>query len=144
MRNMNAKEKVTRVAVRAIICDENNRVLIIKRSNTQYGNNKWCLPGGKVDYGVSVPDNLANEIAEETLLRYISSTFLFYLDTLPSPDTDLHYVSLVFKCEVSGEIKLNDESQEFAWIAPEDMKNYSFVFDNDKALEWFWELHNKM
>jgi mutator protein MutT len=141
---MNDQEKVTRVAVRAIICDENNRVLIIKRSNTQYGNNKWCLPGGKVDYGVSVTENIANEIAEETSLRHISSTFLYYLDTLPSPETDLHYVSLVFKCEVSGEIKLNDESQEFAWIAPEDMKNYSFVFDNDKALEWFWELHNKM
>ena len=136
---MKEEGKVTRLAVRAIICDENNHVLIIKRRNTRYGNEKWCLPGGKVDFGISVEDNLAKELHEETSLRYLKSEFLGFLDTLPSPESDMHFVSLVFHCEVAGEVILNDESMEFAWIASAEMKDYAFAFDNDKALRRFWK-----
>jgi 8-oxo-dGTP diphosphatase len=143
---MSESGKVTRVAVRAIICDEDNRVLIIKRGNTSYGYDKWCLPGGKVDFGVSVLENLAKEIDEETSLQCLESEFLFYLDTLPSPETDLHYVSLVFYCKVSGEVKLNDESLDHTWISKDELDNYEFVFDNDEALRRYWggtEYNNK-
>jgi 8-oxo-dGTP diphosphatase len=136
---MQEPEKITRVAVRAIIRDSTNRVLIIKRGNTKYGNNRWCLPGGKVDFNVTVIENLENEIKEETSLDCLSHRFLFYLDTLPSEDSDMHFVSLVFQCEVSGEIKLNDESKAFAWVAPNEMQKFDFVFDTDRALERFWE-----
>jgi 8-oxo-dGTP diphosphatase len=136
---MNAAEKVTRVAVRAIIQDEQKRVLIIKRSNTHYGNNQWCLPGGKVDFGVSVTANLAKEIEEETSLQCLKAEFLTYLDTLPSPESDLHYVSLVFLCEVSGNIKLNEESMGFTWIKKEQINEFTIAFDNDKALKRFWD-----
>ena len=137
---MNNHIQMTRVAVRAIICDDNGRVLIIQRGNTRYGHQKWCLPGGKVDFGVSVLDNLAKEIEEETSLKCLTSEFLFYLDTLPSPETDLHYVSLVFRCDVSGEVELNDESLDHAWISKGELDNYEFVFDNDEALRRFWGL----
>lgn len=137
---MSEGNKVTRVAVRAIICDDDGRVLIIQRGNTQYGYEKWCLPGGKVDFGVPVSDNLAKEIEEETSLKCLGSEFLFYLDTLPSPETDLHYVSLVFRCDVAGEVGLNDESLDYNWISKGELDNYEFVFDNDEALRRFWGL----
>jgi 8-oxo-dGTP pyrophosphatase MutT (NUDIX family) len=132
------KEKLTRVAVRAIICDDQNRALIIKRSNTSYGDGKWCLPGGKVDYGVSVLQNLANEIREETTLECLEADYICYLDTLPSPETDMHFVSLVFKCKVSGQVILNDESQEYTWISHDQIKDYAITFDNEKALTLYW------
>jgi len=135
---MKPDKEVVRVAVRAVITDDNNRALIIKRGNTHYGNDKWCIPGGKADHGIPVTENLVREIDEETGLNCHAHEFLFYLDTLPSAETDLHFVSLVFYCRVTGELSLNEESSEYAWVSEEDLEKYEFVFDNDKALRRYW------
>ena len=128
------------LAVRTIISDDHDRVLLIKRTNTEQGLGKWCLPGGNIEYDQSVSEAVIAEIKEETSLTCTNSEFLFYFENLPSMESKLHYVNLVFKCEVTGYLKLNNESSEYVWIDRGELQKYDLAFKNDMILKEFWQL----
>jgi len=56
------------LAVRAIITDESDRVLILKSVKTKHGNGEWCLPGGNIEYGQTAGEAVVREIKQETSL----------------------------------------------------------------------------
>ncbi|BCG62919.1 MAG: 8-oxo-dGTP diphosphatase [Methyloprofundus sp.] len=124
--------------VRLIIADSNNKVLILKRSNTEFSGGDWCLPGGKVEYGQTVEQALSLELLEETSLICAQSTFLFFQDSLPMESGSMHCINFYFKCIVKGSVKLNEESVEFAWVSQENLDNFNLVFRNDLALLRYW------
>jgi len=124
--------------VRLIIRNNEGKVLLLRRTNTEYSPGLWCLPGGKIDYGQTIEQTVAKELAEETALTATSSRFLFYQDSLPMAAGKMHCINLYFECAVSGEIILNDESGEYAWIGKEDAHNYDITFRNDEALLRYW------
>ena len=126
--------------VRAIIPDANGRVLIVRRQGGAYGSGRWCLPGGKVDYGETVEQALAKELREETALECTSAHFLFYQDSLPLAPGTMHGVNLYFVCTVAGTIALNAESSEYGWIGPDDLERHALVFRHDEALRRYWAL----
>ena len=132
-----------RPAVRAIIENNQNRVLILKRANSRYGVDSWCLPGGKVDFNETVEEAVTKEIREETGLNCLSAQFLFYHDCLPTPDLPTHYINLYFKCTVEGDIRLNQESSDYHWLAASELSQYEIVFRNDEALKEFWKIHRR-
>lgn len=125
--------------VRALIEDSKGRVLLLRRSNTEHGLGAWCLPGGKVDYGQTVEDALRREVLEETSLRISSMEFWFLQDSLPSLAGDMHCINLYFRCRASGDIRLNDESGEYAWVGPGETGAYRIVFRNEEALRRHFE-----
>lgn len=58
MRKRYTKAKVSEhqgpvISVRAFITNQEGKILVLKRSRSNYGSGSWCLPGGKVDYGDS-------------------------------------------------------------------------------------------
>lgn len=120
--------------VRALIEDPAGRILILKRADTEYGGGGWCLPGGKIDYGQTIEDALAREVMEETSLELESAEFFFFQDSLPLHPGAMHCINFYFRCRVRGELRLNDESSEYAWIGPADMPAYDIVFRNDEAI----------
>jgi 8-oxo-dGTP diphosphatase len=125
-------------SVRAIILNEKSEILFLKRAiNDSYGG-KWCLPGGKVDYGMSIEQALVNEVKEETNLDASETKFLFYLDGLPDEEYKDHYIIFYFECKVRGEIELNDESSEFVWINKSNLRRYNIAFKNDLAIEKYF------
>ena len=126
-------------AVRALIHNKNNQILLLKRSYYDDYADKWCLPGGKIDFGQTAKEALKREIKEELdlLVRYIN--FLFFLDGLPETMGEKHYITLFFECKVEGEIKLNWESSRFAWVGAEDLAQYDIAFRNDEAMKRFWK-----
>ena len=126
-------------AVRAIILDNHNRVLLLRREPTSQGGGQWCLPGGKVDYGQRVEAAVACEIAEETGLQCTASTFLFYQDSLPLAPGGMHCINFVFRCEVAGEIVLNDESTDYTWVPSHRLCEYDIAFRNDEVLQQFFK-----
>ena len=126
------------VAVRAIISDAEGKVLLLRRAQTGYGCGEWCLPGGKIDYGQTAEEAIKMEIYEETSLRCLSVTFLFYLDTLPTERMNTHYITLFFECAVEGNMRLNEESDEFVWIDRNQLNQYVIAFQNDEALQKYW------
>lgn len=125
--------------VRLIIANEEGKVLILRRHNSEYGAGQWCLPGGKVDYGDTVENTVAKELSEETALVCDEVKFLFFQDSLPLAAGKMHCINLYFACTTTGEIQLNEESSEYAWIGPEELKDYDIAFRHDYGLKRFWE-----
>lgn len=127
-------------AVRAIIEDNQGRVLILRRANTQFGEGSWCLPGGKIDYGQRVEEAMAAEIREELSVQLVHADFLFYQNSLSPEQGGPHFINFYFRCSVSGDILLNEESSELAWVGLPDLDRYPLVFRNDEAIRrYFFE-----
>jgi len=126
------------VSVRLIIKNTDGKVLILQRPENSHGEGGWCLPGGKVDFGDTVEETVVKELKEETTLECTSARFLFYQDSLPSEESEMHIVNLYFECEAKGSIQLNEESAESAWIDEVGMDDYRFVFRNSEGLAQYW------
>ncbi|HXN45652.1 MAG TPA: NUDIX domain-containing protein [Bryobacteraceae bacterium] len=125
-------------AVRLIVRNESGLVLLLRRAPGTTGGGLWCLPGGKVDYGDTVEQSAERELAEETGLRAAGLRFLFYQDSLPYGPGRMHCINLYFECTAEGEVALNDESIEAAWIGPDDLARYEITFSHDAALARYW------
>ncbi len=120
--------------VRAVIFDAEGRVLLIRRSDTVSFPGRWCIPGGKVDLGFTLRDALRKEMKEELGLEPTSTSLLFFKESLPGRDYSEHYITFFFECAISGEIVLNYESSEYAWVEAGDIGEYDVAFRHDEAM----------
>jgi 8-oxo-dGTP diphosphatase len=124
--------------VRLIVLDASGRVLILRRAADSTDGGRWCLPGGKIDYGDTVEQAAVRELQEETGLRATHLRFLFYQDSLAPAPGRMHCVNLYFECGTLGEVVLNEESVEAAWISREEAPRYQLSFRNDQGLARYW------
>ena len=126
--------------VRAIIENSIGEILILKRAKTDYGLDKWCLPGGKVNYMNNLMEAIVLEVKEETNLdlRYIE--IMFYIDSAPKQVGQMHCIEFYFRAKPKNidNLKINEESSGFKWIKKEEMTNYDFAFDHKKAVERYF------
>ena len=118
--------KTPRLACRAIIV-ENDRLLLVNA----YPDGKsdlWCAPGGGVEAGQSLPQNLAREVFEETGLE-IKVRGLLGVSEFHNPNNGFHQVELFFSASIqSGE--LNDD-----WTDPEAIVTKRRFFTEDALKE---------
>jgi ADP-ribose pyrophosphatase YjhB (NUDIX family) len=124
--------------VRLVIEDAQGRVLILKRAPDSAGGGRWCLPGGKIDHGQSVEEAVREELLDETGLRLLEHRLLFYDDGVSPPPGKPHYLNLYFICRTEGEVALNRESTDFAWMACAEIERYVLAFNHDRAMLRFW------
>lgn len=101
-----------RLAARALIL-HNNRLLMVNAYPKGRGN-LWCAPGGGVERGASLPDNLKREIHEETGLT-IAVGAPCLINEFHDPDGTFHQVDIYFRCSVTAGV-LSD-----AWRDPENI-----------------------
>lgn len=132
--------KYPRVAVRAIIQDEDGKILILKRTNTKFSNGFWNLPGGKIEYGEKVAEALKSEVFEETALEVSGFSFFLYHDGIPHDKTQPHFITLIFICKAKGVVKINDESSDYKWIGWEDIGKFEIAFGGDNIIWEFWNI----
>jgi 8-oxo-dGTP pyrophosphatase MutT (NUDIX family) len=125
-------------AVRLLVVDDQDRVLLLKRDNTAYEQGLWCLPGGKVDYGDTAEETAVAELKEETGLSCSGLRFLFYLDSAPIGPGKMQCINLYFECEALGQVTLSRESSDYAWLDARNLDGYSIAFGNDVALRRYW------
>ena len=87
-----------RLAVRAAILDQ-DRLLMV---NAYPGKKSdlWCLPGGGVEPGQSLPDNLTREVYEETGLRIIVGAPIL-VNEFHDPERGFHQVDLIFRARLT-------------------------------------------
>lgn len=86
-----------RLAVRAIIVRDGRLLLVNAYSGRR--SDLWCAPGGGVERGTSLPDNLAREVREECGIE-IGVGPLALVNEFHDPRTGFHQVDLFFRCEV--------------------------------------------
>jgi ADP-ribose pyrophosphatase YjhB (NUDIX family) len=111
------------VGAAALILDEQNRLLLMKRSDSGC----WGPPGGAVELGEVVEMAARREVREETglelgelsLFGVFSSPELFYV--YPNGD-EVYNVTIVYLARFKGgEIRLNGEYTGWRWFAPADI-----------------------
>lgn len=113
-----------RLAVRGIILHENRLLLVNAWPGEQ--SDLWCAPGGGVEAGASLPDNLTREVHEETGLR-ISVGAPCLVNEFHDPAGTFHQVELFFRATIiSG--ALDD-----AWRDPEGIVTRRRFFTPDEV-----------
>ncbi|MEX3316778.1 NUDIX domain-containing protein [Sulfitobacter sp. PS-8MA] len=88
-----------RLAARAVIIHENRLLLVNAYPDNHLG--LMCAPGGGVEAGASLPDNLIREVFEETGLR-INVGAPCLVNEFHDPGGTFHQVDIYFHCTVRG------------------------------------------
>ena len=118
--------KLFGLSVKALVCDEQGRCLLIRRSADSYfWPGLWDLPGGKVDPGETFDAALKREAREETgldieLERYFGGI-----------EWDLLHIRIVFVVMVAsvcgGELKMSSEHDDWRWIKTDELTGIPLV-----------------
>jgi phosphoglycolate phosphatase-like HAD superfamily hydrolase/ADP-ribose pyrophosphatase YjhB (NUDIX family) len=107
--------------VGALVFNAAGQVLMVR---TQKWSGLWGIPGGKIKFGETSLQALRREIKEETNLEITKIKFVLAQDCIRSKEfyRDAHFVLLNYTCRADGpgQVRLNDEAQEFRWAAPEE------------------------
>jgi ADP-ribose pyrophosphatase YjhB (NUDIX family) len=79
---------------------KDNKILLVKEKV----NNKWSLPGGFCDVGLSPVENAIKEIKEESgyEVRYKKLLALLDYHKHPHPPQPFHYYKIFIQCEITG------------------------------------------
>lgn len=111
------------VGVKVLLKNKDGKYLILQRSEEKYPGvgAKWDIPGGRIDPGTSLLENLKREVMEETGLEITGEPKLITAQDILK--TDKHVVRLTYLGFADGEVKLSDEHKEYKWLSLEDLKN---------------------
>lgn len=94
------KIKSFRLYVRAIIIDNLNRVLLIRKNeNQKIASGEWIFPGGSVELGEPIESALSRELYEETNLEVDQ---LRLIGTRTIIIDEIHWQGLYFKVEIKN------------------------------------------
>ncbi len=93
------------------------KVLLVRRARSP-GKGFYSLPGGRVEFAESLHQALTREVDEETGLEIDIVGLAGWREVLPSAGGG-HYVIMSFAARWrANEPVLNDEHDDFKWLAP--------------------------
>lgn len=92
-----------RLAARAVLLHESRLLLVNAYSDNRLG--LMCAPGGGVEAGASLPENLRREVFEETGL-HISVGQPCLVNEFHDPGGDFHQVDIYFRCYLLGSAEI--------------------------------------
>ena len=122
----NMTEVVLQVGVKALIKNAEGRYLVLERSVEKYPEvpNRWDIPGGRIDPGSTLLDNLTREIREETGLTLTGNPSLVAAQDILRI-AGKHIVRLTYIVTVeAGEPQLDgDEHDRFDYFSLEELRN---------------------
>ena len=101
--------KSPRLAVRAVVLHEGRLLLVNADADGQ--SDLLCAPGGGVETGASLPDNLRREMFEETGLP-IEVGAPCLVNEFHDPDGSFHQVDIYFHCQLIGSPQIDPAWQD--------------------------------
>ncbi len=109
------------VTVGAVIFNPKKEIFLIK---THKWNNKYGLPGGKIEVGETNTQALIREIKEETNLQIQNIEFVMTQEVIFSEEfyKKMHFIFFNYTCSTidDNNVILNDEAQSYVWISLEN------------------------
>ena len=120
------------VGVKALLKNKEGKYLFLHRSAKKYPdiNRLWDFPGGRIDPGISLLENLKREVKEETGLEFTDQPRLIGAQDILK--NDRHVVRLTYVASANGAAPmLSEEHDEYAWFTLEEIRNRE---DFDKYL----------
>ena len=116
---------ILQVGVKIFLENNEKRFLLLKRSQIKYPaiKNLWDIPGGRINPGTTLLDNLRREVSEETGLKILGRPRLLFAQDILKPSK--HIVRLTFRAQTNGVPQLNEESTNFCWLSAKEMLKLS-------------------
>lgn len=87
---------IYRVVAKALITDENDRILVVKEKQ-----DFWSLPGGGLEHGETAQDCLKREIQEEIGISDVQINEIVYSTNVYLDQRDIWMTWIVYKAQVS-------------------------------------------
>jgi len=111
------------------------KVLLVRRARAP-GKGFYSLPGGRVEFGETLHQALTREVDEETGLRIDIIGLAGWREVLPSAGGGGHYLIMSFAARWrANEPVLNDEHDDFKWLAPDALGDLKLTGGLAEVLE---------
>lgn len=128
---MDSSSLPLQVGVKALLKNNEEKYLLVRRNPKKYPEvgPKWDIPGGRIEVGSTLIENLKREVKEETGLDLKQEPKLAAAqDMLRVPGK--HIVRLTFVGEIEGQPQLSDRDHtEVKWFSPEEIKSMGSELD---------------
>lgn len=130
--------------IRCVVFNTNNQLLLVKEKNE----NRWALPGGWADIGLSPSEVAVKEAKEETGLKVNPSKVLAIMDKFKHNHApEFSYIYKIFiKCEIiGGELCTGLETSEVGFFNLEQIKNLDLSTRRNtlEQIEMMFDYQNK-
>jgi 8-oxo-dGTP diphosphatase len=112
------------VGVKVLLKNREGKYLLMRRSPQSAAPGKWDMPGGRINVGSTLMENLAREVREETGLELRGIPQLIAAqDLMPKPNIDIHCIRLTYICDApEGEPHVSEEHTEHRWSSLDEMR----------------------
>lgn len=121
----------------AIVQNEDDEVLIVKRRNPETGSEgaelKWAFPGGIVEDFETPEETAVQETLEETG-HYIETVSLINSRDHPEFPVNLSYYECELTTDATTQFIDDHEIVQIAWVKPSRLKKDYFTTDLDKKV----------
>lgn len=115
-------DRKLQVGVKAVIEDDQGRVLLMKKAYAHVSEKKasWDIPGGRIEPGETLHEALARELQEETGMELVAVKQILYVqDILSNPE--LHVVRVTYLVTAKGDITISDEHAGYEWFRRDEI-----------------------
>lgn len=111
------------VGVKVLLKNPDGKYLLIRRSLSEtIFRDKWDIPGGRINVGSSLSENLAREVMEETGLTMTSEPRVIGAQDIFIPEQNRHVVRITYAGTAEGEPKLSEEHTDHKWVTLAELK----------------------
>lgn len=112
--------RVLQVGVKVLLKNPEGKFLLMRRSgDSTNGPGKWDIAGGRMEADMTMMENLAREVKEETGLVMTSAPKFLGVHDLMWPDR--HVVRLTYSGTIDGEPTLSPEHSEYRWFTLDEI-----------------------
>lgn len=115
------------VGVKILLKNKDGKYLILFRSfqtDPKPDKEYWDIPGGRINIGFSLVENLKREVMEETGLEMNDQPKLIYAQDILKGK---HVVRLTYTGFGDGEVKLSKEHSQYRWLTLKEIKNFNLM-----------------
>ena len=126
-----------KVDVRGVVF-KNQQILMVKENN----DNKWALPGGFCDIGLSPSENVVKEIKEESGYDVVPVRLiaLFDKNKHPHPPDPYHYYKIFILCEIiGGEATIGIETNNIQFFSENNLPQLSTNRNTESQIKTLFE-----
>ena len=117
---------------------KNKQILMVKEN----ADDKWALPGGFCDIGLSPSENVVKEIKEESGFDVMPIRLLALFDKNkhPHPPDAYHYYKLFILCEIiGGEATLGIETSNIQFFSEDNLPQLSTNRNTESQIKTLFE-----
>jgi 8-oxo-dGTP diphosphatase len=110
-----------KIVVATVVLNKNDEILLLQRASGKSWGGRWNFPGGKYD---STDKDLMSAAKRETQEEAgITVSDLEFMGKVRYKSFDMYIYSTR---TYEGEVKINDESDDFKWVKANELSEYEF------------------